>query len=96
MSYIKAEEILPKEVIEIIQQYVSGTSIYIPSKDKKEWGSQTETRTYYKLRNNEIYKMYSKGISVQELAYEYSLSEKSIRRILRNAKCSAKKVECNR
>lgn len=96
MSYIKAEEILPKEVIEIIQQYVSGTSIYIPSKDKKEWGSKTKTKVYYKLRNDEIYKMYRKGFSVQELAYEYSLSEKSIRRILRNIKCSAKKVEDKR
>ena len=27
MSYISAEDVLPKEVIEIIQQYVSGKSI---------------------------------------------------------------------
>lgn len=30
MSYISAEEVLPKELIETIQQYVSGKSIYIP------------------------------------------------------------------
>lgn len=88
MSYIKAEEILPKEVIEIIQQYVSGANIYIPCKDKKEWGSQTEARVYYKSRNDEIYEMYNRGISVQELAYEYSLSVKSIHRILRTVKFS--------
>ena len=35
MSYISAEDVLPKEVIEIIQQYVSGKSIYIPCKEKK-------------------------------------------------------------
>ena len=28
MSYVRAEEILPKELIETIQQYVSGKSIY--------------------------------------------------------------------
>ena len=42
MSYIKAETILPKVLIETIQQYVEGKSIYIPSKEKLEWGSRTE------------------------------------------------------
>ena len=44
MSYLRAEEILPRELIETIQQYVSGKSIYIPSKEKQGWGSQTDTR----------------------------------------------------
>ena len=35
MSYISAEDILPRELIETIQQYVSGKSIYIPCKEKK-------------------------------------------------------------
>ncbi len=35
MSYKKAEDILPKELIEVIQQYISGTSIYIPCVEKK-------------------------------------------------------------
>lgn len=83
MSYISAEEILPKELIEMIQQYVSGKSIYIPSKEKKIWGSQTKTRQYYKIRNYEICKKHKKGISVKILAKEYSLSEKSIQRIVR-------------
>ncbi len=29
MGYIKAEEILPVEIIELVQQYVDGESIYI-------------------------------------------------------------------
>lgn len=44
MSYISAEEILPKELIEMIQQYVSGKSIYIPSKEKKIWGESDENK----------------------------------------------------
>jgi hypothetical protein len=47
MSYISAEDVLPKELIETIQQYVSGKSIYIPCKEKKIWGSQTKTKQYY-------------------------------------------------
>ena len=83
MSYIRAEDILPKELIDTIQQYVSGRSVYIPCKEKKLWGSQTKTKQYYKIRNQEICKKYKNGISVKILATTYSLSEKSIQRILR-------------
>ena len=58
MSYVRAEDVLPKELIETIQQYVNGKCVYIPCKEKKVWGSQTKTR-------------------------EYSLSEKSMQRIIR-------------
>ena len=85
MSYISAEDILPKELIEMIQQYVSGKSIYIPSKEKKVWGSRTNTKQYYKIRNHEICEKHRQGISVKVLATEYSLSEKSIQRIIRDA-----------
>ncbi|MFQ9516661.1 MAG: CD3324 family protein [Eubacterium sp.] len=83
MSYVRAEDILPKELIETIQQYVSGKSIYIPCKEKKIWGSQTKTKQYYEIRNHEICKKHKKGISIKKLANEYSLSEKSIQRIIR-------------
>lgn len=83
MSYISAEEILPKELIEVIQQYVSGKNIYIPSKEKKNWGSETETKQYYEIRNREICAKHKEGISVKVLAATYALSEKSIQRILR-------------
>ena len=40
MGYIRAEEILPIEVIELIQQYVDGENIYIPRKSahRQAWG----------------------------------------------------------
>ncbi len=84
MSYIRAEKVLPKELIEEIQQYVSGQSIYIPCKEKQDWGSQTKTKQYYKVRNREIVQKHEEGISVQQLATEYFLSEKSIQRVIRN------------
>ena len=83
MSYISAEDVLPKEIIEAIQQYVSGKSIYIPCKEKKVWGSQTKTKRYYKERNHRICEKHETGVSIKALASEYSLSEKSIQRILR-------------
>lgn len=83
MSYIRAEEILPHELIETIQQYVSGKNIYIPCREKKDWGSQTKTKQYYETRNNEICQKHISGVSITSLAQEYSLSPKSIQRIIR-------------
>lgn len=89
MSYLRAEDILPKETIEMIQQYVSGTSIYIPSKEKQDWGSNTDTKKLLDERNRKIYISYKRGKSVRELAEEYLLSEKSIQRIVRTIKQDA-------
>ena len=86
MSYISAEDVLQKELIETIQQYVSGKSIYIPCKEKKDWGSETKTRQFYIDRNLEICRKYKSGVSVKVLADEYALSVKSIQRIIRNTK----------
>jgi len=86
MSYLRAEDILPKEVIETIQQYVSGKTIYIPSKGKQDWGTNTDTKQILDERNREIYSCYKQGISVRELTKKYLLSEKSIQRIIRNQK----------
>ena len=89
MSYISAEDVLPKELVEAIQEYVSGKSIYIPCKEKKDWGSESKTKQYYITRNQEIFKKYKSGVSVKSLATKYSLTEKSIQRIIRNIRESA-------
>ena len=83
MSYIRAEDVLPKELIETIQQYVDGKSIYIPCKEKHEWGSNSSARRFFEERNLKIFTAHQKGTSVTELAHDFSLSEKSIKRILR-------------
>lgn len=85
MGYIRAEEILPVEVIELIQQYVDGENIYIPRKaaHRQAWGEGTQIRQELLLRNRQIYKDYLAGSRTSELACKYFLSEKSIQRILR-------------
>ena len=83
MSYISAEEVLPKELIETIQQFVSGKNIYIPCKEKKIWGSETKTRQFYLSRNKEICMKHKNGTLIKVLADEYSLSVKRIQRIIR-------------
>ncbi len=85
MGYIKAEKILPKEVIELIQQYVDGQNIYIPRKaeNRLEWGKGTDIKKELAVRNQDIYHEYLSGKSVAVLAKTYYLSEKSIQRIIR-------------
>jgi len=88
MKYIQAQDVLPEEIIQIIQQYVSGDYLYIPCKegDKKSWGEKSGSKKMLKTRNNEIYHKYLKGRSVEELSEEFYLSEQSIRRILSEEK----------
>lgn len=84
MSYIKAEDILPRELIEQIQTYVDGTYLYIPRKPgfRRAWGQDTAYKTELRQRNQRIRLDYQKGITVPRLSEQYHLSEKSIRRIL--------------
>lgn len=88
MGYRKAAEILPQEIIELIQQYVDGEHIYIPRKEcnKQQWGTKTQIRQELQSRNVAIMSDYSKGSRISELAPKYYLSEKSIQRIIRESK----------
>ena len=86
MSYIKAEEILPEELIRSIQEYADGVYIYIPRKPgtRHAWGQDTGYKEELSERNEQICSDYCAGNSVRQLARKYHLSEKSIRRVLRN------------
>ena len=88
MKYVKAIDVLPQEIIEIIQNYVDGEYLYIPRKNdnKKSWGEKSGIKNRLKERNIEIYEKYIKGLSISELSKEYFLSEKSIRKIIFNQK----------
>ena len=92
MGYIRAEEILPIEIIELIQEYVDGANIYIPRKqeNRQEWGAKTSYKCELQNRNHFIYKDFLAGMTVNQLAERYYLSEKSIQRIIRQQK----KIKC--
>ena len=96
MSYIRAEEILPRELIEAIQRYVDGKSIYIPRKEKRAWGSGTAARRFFGERDRSIYEASREGASVKELSHRFSLSEKSIQRILRDQRRAGRSGDATR
>lgn len=84
MSYIKAEMVLPEELIRKIQEYADGVYIYIPRKPgtRRAWGQETGYKAELKARNDRIRSDYAAGAGVSALSRKYHLSEKSIRRIL--------------
>lgn len=92
MGYIRAEEILPNEIIELIQKYVDGQNIYIPKKEnnRSEWGNKTGIRQELIIRDRNIYADFDMGMKMPELADKYFLSEKSIQRIIRKEKVEKK------
>ena len=87
MKYLNAEDILPKHLIQEIQNYVAGGYVYIPAQDeKKAWGTRTGIRRELSARNQQICEIYAAGRSVKALAEEYCLSESSIYKIIRKIK----------
>ena len=86
MSYIKAEEILPEELIRQIQVYADGVYIYIPRKpgSRQAWGQGTGYKAELQDRNQMIRQDHAAGCSTVQLACKYHLSERSIQRILQN------------
>ena len=88
MGYRRAEDVLPADILEQVQQYVDGDMLYFPRRKraKAAWGEHTQIKRELAERNRRIYCEYVLGKTVEELAKQYYLAEKSIQRILRQEK----------
>ena len=76
----KKSKRLPSELIEKIQEYVDGETVYIPKKvNKNRDGTNSSPLDD---RNAEIYRKYLGGKSVKELSLEYYISTQGIYKIL--------------
>ena len=84
MRYLNASEILPDELLREIQKYTQGETLYIPKEnERKKWGENSGSRSYYIERNSKILEKYREnGCSMQELADEFNRSVESIRKII--------------
>ena len=85
MGYRRAEDVLPAEVLALVQEYAAGELLYIPRREKERytWGSVSGARESLARRNARIRADARAGSSTRELGTKYYLSEKSIQRILR-------------
>jgi len=84
MKYRNASEVFPDELLREIQKYAAGDVLYIPSaKKRKEWGSETGAKIFYKQRNEEIhYKYFHLHVSIDDLCDEYGISYETIKKII--------------
>ncbi|TCP61002.1 CD3324 family protein [Baia soyae] len=84
MEYTNAKHILPNKLIEEIQQYIQGETLYIPKQEKatRTWGSLNNGRQWIDRRNADIRQAFSNNKSIEQLAKDYFLSVDTIKRIV--------------
>lgn len=84
MKYVKACDVLPKKLLEEIQQYVEGCNVYIPNKtgSRRAWGDITGIKKELVNRNVQIKNDFNSGILLGELCEKYNLSIETIKKII--------------
>ena len=86
MRYVKAQDILPAQLLDQLQQYVDGAYLYVPRKQENRlaWGECTQSKRETAERNRDIYMRSLEGERPAQLAEAYFLTEKTIRQIILN------------
>ena len=84
MTYRNGKDVLPPDVLTLIQNYVRGELLYIPqSEDSKlSWGQLSGSKEIVTRRNKSIVDLYKNGATIDDLTEEFCLSESSIRKII--------------
>jgi hypothetical protein len=98
MPYLNADDVLPPELLSVLQDYVQGSLVYIPRKAdcRLGWGLKNGTRQALDRRNEGIRRAKAEGRSIDALADDYGLSSDGIRKILYAGKRSAARGNANR
>ena len=82
MKYVNANDVLPEELLLIIQKYYQGGYLYIPKGNYCEVRKQTDYKIELEKRNYYIYLKHLEGRPNRQIGNIYHLSESSIRRII--------------
>ncbi|NQD66575.1 hypothetical protein HP456_11660 [Bacillus haikouensis] len=88
MSYVKANHILPEDLLKELQKYVQGKTLYIPKEkcNHQEWGSRSGERKRIDQRNRRIKEQFNSGTTIIQLANDYFLSTETIKSIVYSKK----------
>ena len=67
MRYLKAEDVLPAELLAQVQRYADGVYLYIPRRadHRQNWGSSTRYREELQQRNESIRLLHREGLDAQ-------------------------------
>lgn len=82
MKCKNAKDVLPNELLMLVQEHIQGEYIYVPVKEKQIAEYPTDYKTELEKRDAHIYTKYLEGMSNKQLSQIYNLSESSIRRII--------------
>ncbi|MDE6252130.1 MAG: phosphotransferase [Lachnospiraceae bacterium] len=93
MKYVNANDVLPEELLSMIQKYYQGGYLYIPKGNYCEVKQQTDYKIELEKRNQHIYLKHLEGRTNGQLGNIYHLSEASIRRIISKEKVGYQKMK---
>lgn len=84
MKYIRAEDLLPEELVKELQKYAAGNVIYIPKpkQNHRKWGELSGSKEYVYNRNIKIKARHKNGNDIYEIAEDFCLSINSIKKII--------------
>ncbi len=63
MKYVNAQHILPEKLLQEVQRYVQGETLYVPRtvQEKKRWGTVSGGKKLLEKRNEAIRISFAKG-----------------------------------
>lgn len=93
MKYVNANEVLPEELLAMIQKHYDGGYLYIPRKDSRGVKRQTDYKRELEKRDQRIFLMYLEGRTKGQLGKIFHLSESSVRRIIAKEKARYQKMK---
>ncbi|MTH55023.1 hypothetical protein GKZ89_16590 [Bacillus mangrovi] len=84
MKRVKAADVLPENLLQEIQKYVQGETLYIPKQREAyaKWGTRSGGRKAVDQRNAAIRLEFKQGISISTIAETRHLSEDTVKKIV--------------
>ena len=93
MKYTNANDVLPEELLSMIQKYYQGGYLYIPKGNHCEAKQRTDYKIELEKRNQHIFLKHLEGRTNGQLGNIYHLSESSVRRIISKEKTRYRKMK---
>ena len=82
MKYRSATELLPPQLLQELQKYAQGETLYVPKVKRKPWGEGTGAKAFYSQRNADVRNRFSHGVDLEKLGEEYFISDDAVKKII--------------
>ncbi|WP_336785808.1 CD3324 family protein [Paenibacillus sp. MMO-177] len=84
MKYVKAETVLPEQLLREVQKYMNGVMMYVPKPegDRIGWGVKSGGKRKLDQRNGKIRELFSQGVTIDQLTERFYLSCDTIKKIV--------------